>query len=80
MKKTIIGIFFITAGLYTYLSIHRSAIIHMETITEWYTSLGKYGQSLVNTYSIIPFICSLALILAGFIILLFELRDSRTKV
>lgn len=68
-----------SAGLYMYLSLHQSVIIHMENITEWNTSLGKYGQSLVNTYSVIPFILSLILLLAGLIILIFELKAPSTK-
>lgn len=56
-------------GLIALASTLIGAGVYANSLTEWYTSWGKYGTSLFRTWIIVPLILSFCLVIAGGIIL-----------
>lgn len=72
MKRTIIGLSFMGLGTYIFLTLHLYIIDMMQGPISWRTNLGPYISLLIDTYSIIPWILSIVLVIVGLIILLMD--------
>ena len=46
--------------------------LYAQTLTDWWTSLGRYGTALFDSWILAPFIVSVALTLCGILILIRE--------
>lgn len=79
LKRTVIGITFLFAGIYLFSMSHKFAVQMMPLISEWSTKLGKYGQALYNTGGSVSNKIGILFTFLGVIILLVEYISDMKK-
>ena len=66
------GWFLLIFGIISFSATLVGAGLYAQTLTEWWTSLGRYGTALFDSWILAPFIVSAALTLCGILILIRE--------
>lgn len=66
------GWFLLIFGIISLSATLVGAGLYAQTLTEWWTNLGRYGTALFDSWILAPFIVSAALILCGILILIRE--------
>jgi len=76
MRKLIVGIVLFVMGVYSMLNVHQTVVGFIPAIYEWRTSIGKYGQGLLDTNSIPILIFSYILIIVGIVMMLINSKEN----
>lgn len=66
------GWFLLIFGIISFSATLVGAGLYAQTLTEWWTNLGRYGTALFDSWVLAPFIVSAALTLCGILILIRE--------
>lgn len=66
------GWFLLIFGIISFSATLVGAGLYAQTLTEWWTNLGRYGTALFDSWILAPFIVSAALTLCGILILIRE--------
>ena len=66
------GWFLLIFGIISLSATLVGAGLYAQTLTEWWTNLGRYGTALFDSWILAPFIVSAALTLCGILILIRE--------
>lgn len=66
------GWFLLIFGIISFSATLVGAGLYAQTLTEWWTNLGRYGTALFDFWILAPFIVSAALTLCGILILIRE--------
>lgn len=66
------GWFLLIFGIIAFSATLVGAGLYAQTLTEWWTNLGRYGTALFDSWILAPFIVSAALTLCGILILIRE--------
>ena len=66
------GWFLLIFGIIALSATLVGAGLYAQTLTEWWTNLGRYGTALFDSWILAPFIVSAALTLCGILILIRE--------
>lgn len=66
------GWFLLIFGIISFSATLVGAGLYAQTLTEWWTNLGRYGTALFDSWVLAPFIVSVALTLCGILILIRE--------
>ena len=66
------GWFLLIFGIISLSATLVAAGLYAQTLTEWWTTLGRYGTALFDSWILAPFIVSAALTLCGILILIRE--------
>lgn len=64
------GWFLLIFGIISLSATLVGAGLYAQTLTEWWTNLGRYGTALFDSWILAPFIVSAALTLCGILILI----------
>lgn len=66
------GWFLLIFGIISFSATLVGAGLYAQTLTEWWTNLGRYGTALFDSWILAPFIVNAALTLCGILILIRE--------
>lgn len=62
------GWFLLIFGIISFSATLVGAGLYAQTLTEWWTNLGRYGTALFDSWILAPFIVSAAITLCGILI------------